>query len=326
MKKKQKVYLRADASLKIGFGHFIRTLALAEILKDRFECVYFTVNPTKYQIEQVEKVCKCVVLEEDSKFESFLSYLSGEEIVWLDNYFFTSEYQKRIVYIGCKLVCIGSNDKHYYAHAVINYIKNASEFSAEKYTTFCTGLQWCLLRKEFISLQCCMGGRDEKSIVISIGGTDQFGITERIINTLNFYRNRYVVHIIATSEFGKERMKKLQRDNVVFHINVVPEEIIQLFSTSLFAIVSASTIAQEALACGIKVFAGYYVDNQKEFYTYLENHKYIKPLGDMMDIEFEKTLYREISSSNDSDISDYAYLFKNTDVRYRALFKSLSCR
>lgn len=30
----QKIYLRADASAAIGYGHFIRTLALADMLKD----------------------------------------------------------------------------------------------------------------------------------------------------------------------------------------------------------------------------------------------------------------------------------------------------
>ena len=32
----QKIYFRADASATIGYGHFIRTLALADMLKDDF--------------------------------------------------------------------------------------------------------------------------------------------------------------------------------------------------------------------------------------------------------------------------------------------------
>jgi len=38
----QKIYLRADASAAIGYGHFIRTLALADMLKDDFDCTFFT--------------------------------------------------------------------------------------------------------------------------------------------------------------------------------------------------------------------------------------------------------------------------------------------
>ena len=33
----QKIYFRADASATIGYGHFIRTLALADMLKDDFD-------------------------------------------------------------------------------------------------------------------------------------------------------------------------------------------------------------------------------------------------------------------------------------------------
>lgn len=46
----QKIYFRADASATIGYGHFIRTLALADMLKDDFDCTFFTCHPTSYQV------------------------------------------------------------------------------------------------------------------------------------------------------------------------------------------------------------------------------------------------------------------------------------
>ena len=49
----QKIYLRADASAAIGYGHFIRTLALADMLKDDFDCTFFTCHPTSYQVSAV---------------------------------------------------------------------------------------------------------------------------------------------------------------------------------------------------------------------------------------------------------------------------------
>lgn len=51
----RKLFFRADAGIKIGWGHFIRTLALADMLKDVFECTFFTQEPTLYQINEVEK-------------------------------------------------------------------------------------------------------------------------------------------------------------------------------------------------------------------------------------------------------------------------------
>ena len=93
----RKVCLRADASDRIGYGHFIRTLALADMLKDDFDCTFFTKSPNAFQKDELQKVCRLVELpSDDSKYDEFLDYLSGAEIVVLDNYFYTSVYEKAI--------------------------------------------------------------------------------------------------------------------------------------------------------------------------------------------------------------------------------------
>ena len=62
---KKKIYFRADAGQSIGYGHFIRTLALADMLKDDFDCVFFTQTPTDYQKKEMELVCRYVELPAD---------------------------------------------------------------------------------------------------------------------------------------------------------------------------------------------------------------------------------------------------------------------
>ena len=52
----QKIYFRADAGAEIGYGHFIRTLALADMLKDDFSCVFVTQAPTIYQKSEARSV------------------------------------------------------------------------------------------------------------------------------------------------------------------------------------------------------------------------------------------------------------------------------
>ncbi len=42
-----RVVLRADAGRGIGFGHFIRTLALAAYLREDFDCVVASRNPDR---------------------------------------------------------------------------------------------------------------------------------------------------------------------------------------------------------------------------------------------------------------------------------------
>ena len=104
---KRKIFFRADAGAQIGYGHFIRTLALADMLRDDFDCTFYTQSPSTYQQREADKVCPLVSLpSDDSKFERFLEYLIGDEIVVLDNYFYTSDYQKQIKDKGCKLVLL----------------------------------------------------------------------------------------------------------------------------------------------------------------------------------------------------------------------------
>ena len=66
------------------------------MLKDDFDCVFFTTDPSPYQIDELDKVCRFITLHEESKLDDFLSCLEGTEIVVLDNYFFTTDYQHQI--------------------------------------------------------------------------------------------------------------------------------------------------------------------------------------------------------------------------------------
>lgn len=319
---RKKIYFRADASVGIGYGHFIRTLALADMLKDDFDCTFFTQSPNEYQILEISKVCRLVSLPNDNtKFDLFLNYLTGNEIVWLDNYFYTSSYQKEIVDKGCKLICIGSNDKHYYAHAVVNYIKKANEFNAENYTKFYIGLQWCLLRKEFLEIDNNDYNNKRKDVIICYGGTDHLGLTEKTVKILSKVLPEYKIHLIATTLFGKERINNLRKENVNTHIDVSPADIAQLLKMSSIAIVSASTIVQEAIACGIRIFAGYYMDNQMDFYDYLLDKNYIEPLGNLRE-DFSLKLEQNLSSLS-KHIIDNSSIFKGLKNRYITLFNNI---
>ena len=183
---KRKIFFRADAGAQIGYGHFIRTLALADMLRDDFDCTFLTQSPSEYQQKEVEKVCPLVALpSDDSKFEKFIDCLKGEEIIVLDNYFYTSEYQKQIKEKGCKLVCIDDmHDKHYYADVVINHgLTDENLFDVEPYTRLCLGFDYALLRRPFIQVSNTV--KLPNSWFISFGGTDFLNLTEKILKAIH---------------------------------------------------------------------------------------------------------------------------------------------
>ena len=275
---KKKIYFRADAGSGIGYGHFIRTLALADMLKDDFDCTFFTTSPTAYQIGEMEKVCAFVALHQEDKFHEFLLYLNGDEIVVLDNYFYTTNYQRRIKLKGSTLVCIDDmHDKHYVADVVINQdIRDTSLFSVESYTRLCLGLGYALLRAPFLqNIDMQIHNRDV--IAISYGGSDPLDLTGRTIKQLLSVVNTSVIAIVGDAYTPKEG--KYENKQVEYKSRLTAEGMAEIFSRSKLVICSASTVCLEALSCGAPVAVGWYVDNQKEYYNILKEQNSVIALG-----------------------------------------------
>lgn len=319
---RRKVFIWADADEKIGYGHFIRCLALADMLKDDFDCTFFTQSPTDYQITETKKICYCYALpSNDTKFSLFLDNLTGEEIVVLDNYFFTSEYQKLVKKKGCKLIAFGSNDRHYYADAVINYTNLLPEqFSKESYTKMCLGLQWTLLRGAFYQSNTskCI----PNTYAICIGGTDQACYLEIFAKHVQSIDLSAQIRIISTDRIGLWRIENFIKKGFHVGINLSAEQMAKVFRESEISIVSASGVAIEALSQSNNVIAGYYVHNQVNMYNTLKSNNYIWPLGNFAESNLSMRLKNAIHSIHYGK-SKRPYEQGNTIQKYKQLFHSL---
>ena len=253
---KIKIFFRADADVNIGYGHFIRTLALADMLREDFDCTFFTQTPTQYQKDEVNRVCKLVELpSNDSKFQEFIDMLLGDEIVVLDNYFFTSDYQKKIKERGCKLVCVDDmHDKHYFSDVVINHaLTDKRLFLREPYTKLCLGLDWALLRKPFLEHNLIPEQRVKGECIVAFGGVDKLNLSTKYSKLLS--NNDYIKKIIVIigDGFSFEADLKLI-PKVEIHKKLSAIQVANLFKRVEFAILPTSTICIEALACGCKVY------------------------------------------------------------------------
>ena len=278
---RRKIVFRADAGPSIGYGHFIRTLALADMLKDDFDCVFYTQSPTDYQKSELSKVCSYVSLPaDDSRYQHFLDDLEGDEIVVLDNYFYTTDYQKMIKAMGCKLVCIDDmHDKHYVADVIINHaITDESLFDCEPYTKLCLGFEYALLRKPFLIPHIEKKRNDD--IVINFGGADPYNITEHIVTLLLQLSIPYNIIVILGD---KTFLSDYNRNKVIVKKNLSASQMANLFENSAIGILSASSVCIEALSRNLPLIVGYYVDNQKFFYQELIKDNKIQALGYLQD-------------------------------------------
>ncbi len=322
----KKIFFRADADKKIGYGHFIRTLALAEMLKDDFDCTFFTQEPTAFQQAEVRKVCKLIDLPaDDSKFDIFLSYLTGDEIVFLDNYFFTVAYQKKIKDRGCKLVCLGTNDRHYYSDVLFNFAENDKTiFSVEPYTQIKLGIDWVILREPFRAVTTSLENYSrDNSIVICFGGTDQYCLTEKCIDAIRTIEPNSTIVIVATDSFGMKRINNLEKDGIKCYVNAEAEQVATILAKSKCVISSASTIACEALACGATVLCGYYIDNQIRMYNYLTRENLVLGLLNLNEPDAFVRLENCLINLHDRAHKLNKKNFVDLSARYISLFKSL---
>ncbi|MBQ3656252.1 MAG: UDP-2,4-diacetamido-2,4,6-trideoxy-beta-L-altropyranose hydrolase [Bacteroidales bacterium] len=315
--RKQKIYFRADAGAKIGYGHFIRTLALADMLRVEFDCTFFTSVPTEYQTSELKKVCKYIPLEEETKFDKFLEYLCGDEIVVLDNYFYSTEYQKQIKSKGCKLVCIDDiHDKHYVADVVINHaLTDTSLFSIEPYTKLCLGFDYALLRAPFLKLVSNTFRNND--LIVNFGAADPHGITDKVVSMLLMMDIPYhIVVVLGDKVFLSEENKQ----KVSTRKNLTAEQMAELFEKSAAGILSASTVCIEALSRNLPLAVGYHVDNQIELYGCIANSKAVLPLGNLQEIDIVSLLkaIKNINLQNNSRFPD------GIKERYKELFLSLA--
>lgn len=284
---RRKILFRADAGQSIGYGHFIRTLALADMLKNDFDCVFYTQEPSEYQKREMEAVCPFRALPaDDTRFGLFLNQLEGDEIVVLDNYFYTTDYQKKIKEKGCKLVCIDDmHDKHYVADIVINHglVVKPDDFDCEPYTMLALGANYILLRSPF--LQPLKYKQRENLVVVNFGGSDPYCFTEKVVSMLLEINVPYEITTILgdktyLSEENKKRVRILR--------NLSANQMADLFEVSAFGILPLSTVFLEAISRGLPLMTGYFADNQAEGYKIIENDGVFIPLGDFSSLTAER--------------------------------------
>src|SRR5690606_17816645 len=102
---------------------------------------------------------------------------TGQEIIVLDGYQFSTEYQQLLKQKGNILVCLDDlHDRRFVADAIINIAGGVKpdRYQAAAFTRFYIGPEYALLRKPFRETQKTKGKKPEKvqRILVCFGGAD----------------------------------------------------------------------------------------------------------------------------------------------------------
>ena len=332
----RKIFFRADGNAKMGLGHVIRSLALADMLKDQFHCEFIIRNPHDSLKRQIKELCHTIhVIPEttaDLKEVEFIAnnLLSGDEIVVLDGYHFRTEYQNAIKRNGAKLVCIDDiYEYHFYADVIINHAGGVSKehYSKEAHTQVCLGPEYALLRKPFRDLanNSIAYPKGEHHVFICLGGADPKNDTLKVLQACENLDPRYTYHVVTGSAYQyKVELKEYvgQSPLSIHHYsNLSALEMAKTMAKCASAITSPSGIAYEYLSTGGTLFLVKIADNQNGPYNYYLKNKVARDFYQELELS---------SKTNGFPISFLGYSTKSKLIdgqqskRYMRLFQALT--
>jgi UDP-2,4-diacetamido-2,4,6-trideoxy-beta-L-altropyranose hydrolase len=216
----QPLIIRADASTRVGTGHVMRCLSLAQgwqrtggevqfvcaeitpSLEARLNSEGFTVlrlSATPGSLEDAKQTLQiCMKLEtgnlklETQQSETQLSGFSHQPSwVVCDGYQFDAAYQRAIKDAGLRLLLFDDygHATHYYADLVLNQNLSArAEWYADRapYTRLLLGTKYVLFRQQFLAYRDWQREIPAvaRKVLVTLGGADPDNVTGKVIEAL----------------------------------------------------------------------------------------------------------------------------------------------
>ncbi|RIJ41972.1 UDP-2,4-diacetamido-2,4,6-trideoxy-beta-L-altropyranose hydrolase [Pontibacter oryzae] len=285
-KQKQRIIFRADGNGHIGLGHVVRSLALAEMLRHDFGCVFAIQAPSAELQQQIRETCEGLIIlpacePDEERFEYELdAYIAEDVIVVLDGYHFATRYQQHIKRKGCPLFYIDDLQAFEIpADVVLNQAGgvDGSKYKTAEYTKLLLGPKYALLRPPFLKTaskkRVFPGGAIR--LFLNLGGADPKNHTLEIAQELAKVEFISKVEIVVGSAYKHlTELKAWVTTNPTYglHQNLGARELGRLMEGCAMAITSASGVAYEYASVGGLLYAMQTADNQSGLYDFLTNN------------------------------------------------------
>jgi UDP-2,4-diacetamido-2,4,6-trideoxy-beta-L-altropyranose hydrolase len=252
----------------MGTGHVMRCLALAQAWKDTGRNVVFVSNMKSPRLlhrlnsEQIEviKLDKVPGSLDDAKFVANLANDLGLNWIVLDGYHFGSAYQKMIKDYGLNLLFIDDNghSDHYYADIILNQNLHADERlyrKRETYTRLLLGTKYILLRREFLRWQGLKRDNfgDPHNILVTLGGSDPFNVTLRVIDALDMLNNDLESIVIsgASNPHYRDLLNKIKKTKSNIKLESDVQDISKIMAWAHVAVSAGGTTSWELAFMGL---------------------------------------------------------------------------
>jgi UDP-2,4-diacetamido-2,4,6-trideoxy-beta-L-altropyranose hydrolase len=192
--------IRADAGVRMGTGHIMRCLALAQAWQEEGGEVLFCTAESLPALEsrllnekmQVVDLADAVAGSlEDARQTALLGQQHKARWLVVDGYHFGAAYQKYLKDAGYNLLFLAGfvHADHYYADIVLNpniYARNEMYVYREPYTQLLLGPAYTLLRREFWHWRGHQRDipQNAQNILVTLGGSDPDNVTLKVVRGL----------------------------------------------------------------------------------------------------------------------------------------------
>jgi UDP-2,4-diacetamido-2,4,6-trideoxy-beta-L-altropyranose hydrolase len=299
--------IRADGGPDIGYGHLVRTGALAEELLGRgHDVTYATVTP-----DAVREVCPgsvgTVSLSSKTDSNEFVEELQSlPDLAVLDSYHADGQYQRR-VRRQVPLAVVSDDTRHSVcADVLVNGNLYASELDYETIgdaPRWCLGASYLMLRREIadlISSDPPFRSTPRRALV-TMGGSDMADATPTVVRAFDGLAVQ--VDVIVGPGFSQEQEMRI-RDTaraIDTPTTVVrdPNDLPRRMFDSDFAVCTASSTTYELLGLGTPITCLPIAENQMPIADELGNRDLATVLpSDADEAAFRRGLERYLSNAS----------------------------
>jgi len=307
--------IRADATLKIGSGHLIRCLVLAQAWKNLGGRVIFVTycerNMLKKRIlkEGVEVFPVESPHPNPSDLQQILSILktytvnlgcstkkSQESPPWLilDGYHFDKNYQQVVHKAGYRLLVIDDlhNLSYYYADILLNQNLHAEyiQYHVKPDTCLLLGAKYILLQKKFLRYQTWIRPipKIASKILITFGGSDLTDATSKILKMMIHWSdvNFDIKIVVGPMNNRLSKYKELLQGNLK-NVSLISntENMQELLVWADLAIICAGGTLWECLFLGCPTVSFSVNHVQKDILQSLHEKSMVHYVGDVNEVK-----------------------------------------
>lgn len=270
------VIIRADGNAKIGAGHLMRCLTIAEALADKLKCrdeiCFFCADEQSADMVRANGFGVKVLESDYRDMESELPKWEAASTILVDSYHVTDAYLEGLRHYG-KVYLMDDMQEHAYpVDGVINYNAFAEEeiyrrLYEDTDTKCLVGSAYVPIRQQFLNRNYKVA-ETVKNVLITTGGGDVDNIAGKILQTI--YRENISFHIV-TGRFNPhlETLREAERSLQGVHIYHDVSDMAGLMEKCDIAVTAGGTTIYELAAIGVPFLCFSYAKNQEALTEYI---------------------------------------------------------